>query len=205
MASPEQLFDLATPSKALDELKKAKKFWQDIKDLPLVDDLETAGVDWDALEKEIEAYGVKLPFTYRKGERHADSLRVMTLEAAMQVLQTWETQMVRAFVISPTKIGLGLIGGTGKLALTGSVVVNAIIDALTNPNRDKAAGYWAVVLELLADGIAPLLVGAQFKVLVKLFKNRPDPVKKALPQRSPTRTRKKARTRIAHEIRAARK
>ena len=113
--------------------------------------------------------------------------------------------MVRAFVISPTKIGLGLIGGTETMILSGAATVVKILEAIFNPNRDKAASYWEAVLEFVKDGIAPLLLGSQFNVIKKLFKGRPEPSTKALPQSSAKRTRKKARTRIAHEIRAARR
>ena len=119
MSKVDDVISLATPEAALRELKRAKEFWQSIKDLPLVDDIENSGVDWDALEAKLEATGLKLPFVYPKAARQADGQRVMTMEAAMQILQTWETQMVRAFVISPTKIGLGLIGGTETMILSG--------------------------------------------------------------------------------------
>lgn len=205
MSKVDDAISLATPEAALRELKKAKEFWQSIKDLPLVDDIENSGVDWDALEAKLEATGLKLPFVYPKAARQADEQRVMTMEAAMQILQAWETQMVRAFVISPTKIGLGLIGGTETMILSGASTIVKILEAIFNPNRDKAASYWEAVLEFLKDGIAPLLLGSQFNVIKKLFKGRPEPSTKALPQSSAKRTRKKARTRIGHEIRAARK
>jgi len=205
MSKVDDVISLATPEAALRELRKAKEFWQSIKDLPLVDDIENSEVDWDALEAKLEATGLKLPFVYPKAARQADGQRAMTMEAAMQILQAWETQMVRAFVISPTKIGLGLIGGTGKMVLGGASAIVTILEAVFNPNRDKAVSYWEAALEFVKDGIAPLLIGSQFKVIKALFKGRPEPATKALPQSSAKRTRKKARTRIAHEVRAARR
>jgi len=204
MSEVDEVLSLATPEAALRELRKAKDFWQSIQKNSWIDDIE-AGIDWDAVEAKIEATGLKLPFVYPRSEREADAQRVMTTEAAMQILQTWETQMVRAFVISPTKIGLGLIGGTAKGIASGAAVVVAIIAAVTNPARDKAASYWQAALELIKDSLAPLLLSSQFKVIKKLFKARPDPATKALPQSTGKRFRKKARTRIAHEIRAARR
>ena len=200
MAQLDDLANLTTPEATLRELRKAKEFWRSIQTLPLVETAEK-GIDWDAVEVKIEATGLKLPFVYPRSEREADAQRVMTMEAAMQILQTWETQMVRSLVISPTKIGLGLIGGTAKGIATGASVVVAIIASLAN----SSASYWQSALEVIKDSLAPLLLGSQFKVIKKLFKGRPDPATKALPQSTGKRFRKKARTRIGHEIRAARK
>lgn len=205
MATAEIISELVTPERALQAFKKAKEFWVKMKDLPLAETVEGAGIDWDQVTKTVEDYGVKLPFVYSKEDQKRDKTRAVRMEEAMKLLQEFENEIVHTFVLSPTKVAAGLIGGTEMLIANSASAIITIIEGLNDPNRDTVGSYWKLIVQLFTDALAPILLGAQATKIKKLFKTRPDPIEKALPQSSGTRTRKKGRTRIAHQLRAARR
>ena len=205
MATVDLISELVTPERALQAFKKAKEFWIKMKDLPLAETIEGAGIDWEEVTRTVESYGLKLPFVYSKEDQKRDSARAVRMEEAMKLLQEFENEIVQTFVLSPTKIAGSLIGGTEMLIANSSSAIVTIIEGLNDPNRDTAASYWKLIVSLFTDALAPILLGAQAAKIKKLFKSRPDPIEKALPQSTGKRTRKKARTRIAHQVRAARR
>ena len=200
----DKLKDWTSPEAVLKDLALVNKFWTQIQLLNIPEfNSEEIKIAAAALEK----LGIPLPWPK---EEPADNTQVMLLKDAVQFLAAFEEAIIDELVITKTELALSLLFMPEKFVLTMTNFVNRFLDWLMNRESGGALAYWRVLIEVLGSTLFLMMMGPAFatiktmfgKVMMPIWIQIPDSV---LFQSTGPRIRKRKRTRIAHEVRPARR
>lgn len=195
----DKLKEWTSPDAVLKDLALANKFWVDIQlmDIPEFN-TQSIQIAAEALRK------IGIPLPWPKIE-DADNTQVMLITDALQYLAAFEEAIVDKVIRTRVELALSLLFIPEKFVLFGVNFVNRFLDWLFERGTSGSA-YWRALMEALGSTIFLLMIAPAAATIKGMFGEVMMPIWEKIPeavlfQSTGPRVRKRARTRIAQQVR----
>jgi hypothetical protein len=199
----DKIKEWTSPEAVLKDLALVNKFWTKVQ---LIGIPEFNSEQISLAAAALGDIGIPLPWPNIEPK---DNTQVMLMTEAIQFLAAYEEAIIDQVVITKTELALTLLFMPEKFVLTMTIAVNRFLEWLLNKEGSGNA-YWRVLIEALGSTIFLMMMGPAFKTIKAMFGESMLPIWNKIPesvlfQSNGPRIRKRKRTRIAHEVRPARR
>jgi len=199
----DKIQEWTSPEAVLKDLALVNKFWTKVQ---LIGIPEFNSEQISLAAAALGNIGIPLPWPQIKPE---DNTQVMLMTEAIQFLAAYEEAIIDQVVVTKTELALSLLFMPEKFVLTMTIAVNRFLEWLLQKEGSGNA-YWRVLIEALGSTIFLMMMGPAIKTIKAMFGASMLPIWDKIPesvlfQSKGPRIRKRKRTRIAHEIRPARR